>query len=170
MAGIGERKSKAGTSSVNKARSLAVDTAAEAMPELLEFYLDGNSYGVSVPDVTELMQWKASSPVPQSHACIEGIFAPRGEVYTVLDLARYFSLPPSSTPDKDILIITELGGTKAAFHVHGVEGIFTPAELGRPDDMVAGRRGVVTGIADRGGRLVSVVNLRKIIVDIMNNK
>jgi two-component system chemotaxis response regulator CheV len=36
------------------------------------------------------------------HPCVEGVFQPRDEVYTVIDLAAYLGMPPSEDATKDI--------------------------------------------------------------------
>lgn len=137
--------------------------------EVLEFLVAGNSFGINVAKITELMQAVPAQTMPNSHPCIEGIFKPRGEVYTIVNLPQYLGLPESDTPEKDIYIITGFNQMNVAFHVHGVVGIsrISWSAIEKPDVIVyGGDEGVVTGIAKVGGRIVSILDFEKIAYDI----
>ena len=69
--------------------------------EILEFIISGNSYGINVAKITELMQAQEVQEMPLAHPCVEGIFQPRNEVYTIVDLARYLGLGESDDPAKE---------------------------------------------------------------------
>ena len=45
--------------------------------EILEFTLAGNSYGINVAKIKEIITYQPVTPVPNSHPSIEGIFMPR---------------------------------------------------------------------------------------------
>lgn len=42
--------------------------------EILEFTLAGNSYGINVAKIKEIITYQPVTPVPNSHPSIEGIF------------------------------------------------------------------------------------------------
>lgn len=54
--------------------------------EVLEFMLDGNSYGINVAKIREIITYQPVTPVPNSHPSIEGIFMPRDRMITAIDL------------------------------------------------------------------------------------
>ena len=137
--------------------------------EILEFVISGNSYGINVAKITELMQIQEVQEMPLSHPCVEGVFQPRNEVYTIVDLARYLGLGVSDNPDKDILIITNFNQMNIAFHVHAVESIFRISwqDIEKPDSIIyGGQEGVVTGIAKVNDRIISILDFEKITFDI----
>ena len=137
--------------------------------EILEFIISGNSYGINVAKITELMQIQEVQRMPLSHPCVEGVFQPRNEVYTILDLAMYLGLGPSEAPEKDILIITNFNMMNIAFHVHAVESIFRISwqAIEKPDSIIyGGEEGVVTGIAKVNDRIISILDFEKITYDI----
>ncbi|MDR0858641.1 MAG: chemotaxis protein [Oscillospiraceae bacterium] len=137
--------------------------------EVLEFAIAGNQFGINVAKITELMQIHEAQPMPNSHPCIEGIFQPRNEVYTVVDLARYLNLSPSENPSKDIYIITNFNQMNVAFHVHAVESIHRISwnDIEKPDTIIyGGDEGVVTGIAKIEDHIVSILDFEKITFDI----
>jgi len=137
--------------------------------EILEFVISGNSYGINVAKITELMQIQEVQEMPLAHPCVEGIFQPRNEVYTIVDLARYLGLGVSDDPTKDIFIITNFNQMNIAFHVHAVESIFRISwnDIEKPDSIIyGGQEGVVTGIAKVNDRIISILDFEKITFDI----
>ena len=137
--------------------------------EILEFVISGNSYGINVAKITELMQIHEVQEMPLSHPCVEGVFQPRNEVYTIVDLSRYLGMGPSENPDKDIFIITNFNKMNIAFHVHAVESIFRISwqDIEKPDSIIyGGQEGVVTGIAKVNDRIISILDFEKITFDI----
>ena len=137
--------------------------------EILEFIISGNSYGINVAKITELMQIQTVQEMPLSHPCVEGVFQPRNEVYTIVDLARYLGLGESEDPAKDIFIITNFNQMNIAFHVHAVESIFRISwqDIEKPDSIIyGGQEGVVTGIAKVNDRIISILDFEKITFDI----
>jgi len=137
--------------------------------EILEFVISGNSYGINVAKITELMQVQSVQEMPLSHPCVEGVFQPRDEVYTIVDLAKYLGLGTSEFPEKDIFIITNFNQMNIAFHVHAVESIFRISwqDIEKPDSIIyGGQEGVVTGIAKVNDRIISILDFEKITFDI----
>ena len=137
--------------------------------EILEFVIAGNSYGINVAKITELMQIQEVQTMPLSHPCVEGVFQPRSEVYTIVDLAKYLGLDASEAPEKDIFIITNFNQMNIAFHVHAVESIFRISwlDIEKPDSIIyGGQEGVVTGIAKVNDRIISILDFEKITFDI----
>ena len=137
--------------------------------EILEFVISGNSYGINVAKITELMQSQSVQAMPLAHPCVEGVFQPRSEVYTIVDLSKYLGLGQSDNPEKDIFVITNFNQMHIAFHVHAVESIFRISweDIEKPDSIIyGGQEGVVTGIAKVNDRIISILDFEKITFDI----
>jgi two-component system chemotaxis response regulator CheV len=137
--------------------------------EILEFVISGNSYGINVAKITELMQIQEVQEMPLAHPFVEGVFQPRDEVYTIVNLAKYLGLGVSDNPEKDIFIITNFNQMNIAFHVHAVESIFRISwqDIEKPDSIIyGGQEGVVTGIAKVSDRIISILDFEKIAFDI----
>jgi len=137
--------------------------------EILEFVISGNSYGINVAKITELMQSQPVQAMPLAHPCVEGVFQPRSEVYTIVDLSKYLGFGPSDNPEKDIFVITNFNQMHIAFHVHAVESIFRISweDIEKPDSIIyGGQEGVVTGIAKVNDRIISILDFEKITFDI----
>ncbi len=137
--------------------------------EVLEFTIAGNAFGINVAKVRELLQYKPVQPMPRSHPNIEGVFKPRKEVITVVNLASYLGLPDSEEPERDIFIIAGFNNMNIAFHVHAVETIHRISwqAIEKPDSAIyGGQEGIVTGIAKIKGSMISIIDFEKIMVDV----
>ncbi|MCL2004453.1 MAG: chemotaxis protein [Oscillospiraceae bacterium] len=137
--------------------------------EIMEFTIAGNSFGINVAKVTEIMQYQAVKPMPNSHSSIEGVFMPRDIILTVIDLAHYMGLPGNTENSRDMLIVTSFNKMNVAFHVHTVEIIhrISWSDIEKPDTTIyGGEEGLATGIAKIGSKLITIVDFEKIVVDI----
>ena len=137
--------------------------------EVLVFDIAGNSFGINVAKVKNLMQYTEVQPMPKAHPNIEGVFKPRDIVLTVVDLAGYMGLPASEDASRDIMIITSFNQMNLAFHVHKVERIWRISwrDIEKPDPTIyGGTEGIVTGIAHIESNIVSIIDFEKIIFDI----
>ena len=137
--------------------------------EVMEFLVDGRSFGINVAKVLEIMKYEEVTPIPQSSTFVEGIFKPRNQIITVLDLAAYLGLGKSDNPERDILIITNFNRNHTAFHVHSVEIIHRISwqDIEKPDETItSGIDSIATGIARVGERLITILDFEKIMAEI----
>ncbi len=151
-----------------KESNILLETGTNEL-EILEFIIAGNSFGINVSKIVELMQAQEIQLMPRSNPFIEGVFQPRNEVYTIIDLAKYLGMPASESPEKDIYIITNFNKMSVAFHVHAVENIYriSWSDIEKPNSIIyGGTEGIVTGIAKVGNRIISILDFEKITYDI----
>ncbi len=137
--------------------------------EILEFTVGDNRYGINVAKIREILQYTPAVPVPNSDPAIEGIFMPRDEVITSINLAKVLNLPESQNPKTDLYIVTYFNNTNAAFHVHSVIGINRVSweQVLKPDSTLNGQgKGVATGIVKLDDRLIVLLDFEKIIAEI----
>ena len=90
--------------------------------EVLEFVVNGNHYGINVEKVREILSYQPVTPVPNSHPCIEGIFMPRGDIITVIDLFGALGYDRDDRSN-DFFIVTNFNNLSIAFDVEYVLGI-----------------------------------------------
>ena len=92
--------------------------------EILEFMVAGNYYGINVAKIREIISCQPLTPIPNSHANVEGAFSTRGETITVVNLARALGMKEKmDEPTQDMFLITNFNMVSTGFHVHGVVGI-----------------------------------------------
>lgn len=136
--------------------------------EILEFSVGGNYYGINVSKVREILPYKAPTPVPNTHHAVEGVFMPRGEIITIVNLSRSLglNLPSDSS---DMYIITNFNKINVGFHVQQVHGIhrLSWTQINMPDATLnSGGQGVATGIVKLGEKLIVILDFEKIVADI----
>lgn len=92
--------------------------------EVLIFRLAGQSYGVNVAKVREVILPTRATANPDQPDAVMGMFNLRGKVLPLVDLHHYFKLDHIETDEsKRRIIVTEFNGQQAAFEVDAVEHI-----------------------------------------------
>lgn len=136
---------------------------------IMEFTIAGHNFGINVAKVKEIITYCPVTPMQMSHHAIEGVFKPRDELMTVINLPKYLGLPESENTEKDIVIIADFNMMRIAFHVNTVIGIINISweSISKPDKTIyGGTEGVATGIAEYDNRLVTILDFEKIVSDI----
>lgn len=135
--------------------------------EILEFTLDGNSYGINVAKIKEIINYTPVTPVPNAHPSIEGIFMPRDTMITAIDLKN--CLQKGASEPSGLFIITNFNKLDIAFHVDQVIGIHRVswADIIKPGATVStAEDGVATGIVKIDDKLIIILDFEKIVCDI----
>ena len=135
--------------------------------EILEFTLAGNSYGINVAKIREIIPFQAITPVPNSHPSIEGIFMPRDTMITAIDLKN--CLGRGESAPNGLFIITNFNKLDIAFHVENVLGIHRVSwrDIIKPDATISTTdESVSTGIIKKDNKLIIILDFEKIVSDI----
>lgn len=136
--------------------------------EVLEFVIEGNHYGINVEKVREILQFQNITPVPNSHPCIEGIFMPRGDIITVIDLIKTLGFQNNDNRN-NFLIVTNFNNLNIAFDVQAVIGInrVSWTDVVKPDSTVSEPgSGVATGIIKNADNLLIILDFERIVEEI----
>lgn len=137
--------------------------------EILEFKVGGNSYGINVAKIKEIIPYVEPTPIPNAHPSVEGIYMPRDEITTILNLARSLNVRQSEDTSKDMYIVTNFNQLSIGFHVHSVVGIHrvTWADISKPDATINNQgTGIATGIIKLENKLIIILDFEKIVSDI----
>ncbi len=137
--------------------------------EIMEFTIGGELFGINVAKVREIMIAQDVKQMPNSHEVVEGVFKPRNEIITVIDLGKYLNIPKLNENGNDIFIVTHFNKLNLAFHVETVVGIARVSweSIKKPDRVIyGGDEGVATGIAEYQDRLITILDFEKIIAEI----
>lgn len=135
--------------------------------EVLEFTVDGQSYGMDVVMVKEILEYMPVTFVPNVHPNVEGVFMPRDKTITAIDLMR--SLNVGTSGQNGSFVVTQFGEFDVALHVQAVRGI---RRMMRSDiiDVCAGgvlnKDGYATGVVKVENRLVILLNYDRIIREV----
>lgn len=135
--------------------------------EVLEFMLDGNTYGINVAKIREIIPYEQVTPIPNAHPSIEGIFMPRDIMITAIDLKN--CLQRGASEPGGLFIVTNFNKLDIAFHVDSVIGIHRVSwkDIIRPDATVSSPSdGISTGIVKVNDKLIIILDFEKIVTDI----
>ena len=136
--------------------------------EVLEFVIRGNHYGINVEKVREILTYQEVTPIPNSHPCIEGIFMPRENIITVIDLFQALGFD-NENKKNNFFIVTNFNSLNIAFDVEQVLGInrVSWTDVVKPDSSVNGPgAGVATGIIKKPDSLLIILDFERIVEEI----
>lgn len=134
--------------------------------EVLEFTLDGNSYGINVAKIKEIINYQPVTPVPNAHPSIEGIFMPRDRMITAIDLKN--CLQRGVSQPGGLFIVTNFNKLDIAFHVDSVVGIHRVSwsDIIKTDSTVSSADSTALGIIKIEEKLIIILDFEKIVADI----
>jgi two-component system chemotaxis response regulator CheV len=137
--------------------------------EILEFEVGGNSYGINVAKIREILPYQTPTLVPNAHPCVEGIFMPRDLIITIVNLAKSLNIQVPEDYDKDMYIVTNFNNLHVGFHVNRVMGIHRVSwsDISKPDSTLnQSGKSVATGIIKLQEKLIIILDFEKIVADI----
>jgi two-component system chemotaxis response regulator CheV len=161
--------------------------------EILEFRAGGNSYGVNINDIREILPYNLKpTPMPNTHPFLEGMIMPRDFIIPIINLSASFLLnkaavnksnndydknKDNNTNDSfvkkdDMLVVTSINNLNIAFHVDSVSGIhrINASIIEKPGKkLTTQQKDVIIGIFKTEDRKIEIVDLRQIIKIINTN-
>ena len=137
--------------------------------EILEFKVGENYYGINVAKIREIISYQVPTPIPNADPRIEGIFMPRDEIISIINLAKVMIIEKVDDPANDMFIVTNFNKLNTAFHVNNVLGIHRVSwsDIIKPDSTInTAGEGMATGIIRIDGRLIIIRDFEKIVSEI----
>lgn len=128
--------------------------------------LAGESYGVEIGKVQEIIRMQPVTIVPNGPAFVEGITNLRGRVIPVLDLRKRFGLAAGAATRRSRIVVAELGEHTVGLIVDGVSEVLrVPAEAIEPPSslVTTAESAFVRGVAKLEERLVLLLDLALIL-------
>jgi purine-binding chemotaxis protein CheW len=104
--------------------------------------------------------------VPDAPACVEGIINLRGKIISVVDLRKRFGEMKIEPSRKNRILIAEIEGKMVGLIVDAASEVIRLAHAdieAPPDVFEEGEIKYVTGVGKLNGRLVILIDLRKIL-------
>lgn len=92
--------------------------------EVLVFRLNDGLYGVNVAKVREIIAKVPLTTLPNAHEAVRGVFKLRDHVHPMVDLRKFFSMPPSDDETDARVIVTEFNSERMGFLVDHVDRIY----------------------------------------------
>lgn len=94
-----------------------------AAGQYLSFTLQGQTYGVELPDVREIIGYVTPTKVPMMPAFVSGVINVRGHALPVIDLARRFGQPDTQLHLRTCVLIVEIAGHALGLLVDAVNAV-----------------------------------------------
>ena len=99
-------------------------TAAGNLDDLagkyLTFFLGGETYGIPVLKVREIISMLPITQVPQVPAYMKGVINLRGKVIPVVDLRAKFSMEPAEATSSTCIVVVQVRGTEGQAKLIGL--------------------------------------------------
>lgn len=132
------------------------------------FRLSGETYGVNVMQVQEVLRYTEIAPVPGAPDYVLGIINLRGNVVTVLDTRNRFSLNTGEVTDATRIVIVEAEEHVVGLLVDSVAEVvyLRQSEIENPPN--AGHEEsarFIQGVCNKNDELLILVELEKILTD-----
>ncbi len=132
------------------------------------FRLDGETYGVNVMQVREVLRYTEIAPVPGAPTYVLGIINLRGNVVTVIDSRHRFGLVPGEVTDNTRIVVIE-----AEKHVVGilVDSVAEVVYLRLSEIETAPNVGndesakFIQGVCHKNNELLILIELDKLLTD-----
>lgn len=145
-----------------------VDNKEGPVLQWVTFLLDGETYGVNVMQVQEVLRYTEIAPVPGAPGYVLGIINLRGNVVTVIDTRNRFGLPPADITDNSRIVIIE-----AESHVVGIlvdavaEVVYLKASEVETAPNVGNEESAkfIQGVCNKDDQLLILVELDKMLTE-----
>jgi purine-binding chemotaxis protein CheW len=149
--------------------------APAALPgKYLVITIGGESYGIPVTKVRQIVRLLPITPVANMPPHVRGVINLRGRIVPLVDLRRRFGLPVVADHDRTCIVVTEIGGGPVAARrlyalvVDGVEEVarFAAEDIEPPPDFggVIDAR-FITGMAKAGSGVRTLIDIDMIAAD-----
>lgn len=136
--------------------------------ELLIFKLENCSYGVNVSKVKEIIKYTHITPLVGSDERILGVFMPRDEIITAVDLRKCIYGVDSVPNDKDLFIVCHFNNLTTAFQVDSVSNIMRInwKEIISPNSILNDDTSIITGIIKMNDDIISILDFEALMTSI----
>ncbi len=143
------------------------DDNREPVVRFITFNMAGETYGLNVNQVREILRLNEFFPVPGAPEYVLGITNLRGNVITVIDARMRFGLPAVEYSDSARMIVVELNGeTAAAVVVDSVSDVIDVPESSIDSTLKVNMNGdsrYTNGVVTHSDSLTILLNIESFI-------
>ena len=150
------------------ATNVSSKASEDPILQWVTFKLMGETYGINVMQVQEVLRYSEIAPVPGAPPYVLGIINLRGNVVTVIDTRHRFGLEPGDVNDNTRIVIIE-----ADKHVVGilVDSVAEVVYLRQSEIETAPNVGndesakFIQGVCHKNNELLILIELDKLLTD-----
>src|SRR3954465_13630295 len=125
------------------------------------------AYGVAITSLHEIVRVPEITAVPDAPDYLEGVITLRGKIVSVMDLRKRFGENQAGVDKNNRILVVEHERRLAGLIVDSASEVLKiPADADEPPPAVFQEGGLncVTGLGKVGGRLVVLLDMRKLLV------
>lgn len=141
--------------------------AEQVERQFVVFRLSGESYGLDISKVKEIINLQTITAVPNTAEFIEGIINLRGQVIPVYNLRAKFGMPANEPDRQTRIIVVEVGDLPVGVIVDGVSEVLNVSAdiIEPPSPAIATNlnENFIAGIAKFDERLVILLHLEQVM-------
>lgn len=135
--------------------------------EILEFIAGGNSYGVDISDIREILPNENNiTKIPNSYPSIEGIIMPRDFLIPIVNVAKSLNLSENLENKNKMIIVSSINDLNIGFLVTSVVGMHrtNTGNITKPGKKLTTTvKESITGILNLENKKIEILELREII-------
>ena len=139
---------------------------SDSMIQLVCFKLAEEEYAVNIIDIQEVIRVKKITHIPQTPNFALGVINLRGNIIPVFDLRTWLKLPQKGFDHKTKIIVANIGGNQVFSLL--VDAVIENVTLGHsqidaaPSIKMSVNKECVTGLGELEGRMITILNLKKV--------
>jgi purine-binding chemotaxis protein CheW len=134
--------------------------------QLVVFCLAGETYGIDISSVHEIIRMQTITEVPRTPDFVEGVINLRGRIVPVMDLRKRFGLHLGEKTANSRVIVVEVNGVTVGMIVDAVSEVLRlpEASIEPPPPMFTGVDvAYLQGVGKWQERLIILLNLDKVL-------
>ncbi|NLW06859.1 MAG: chemotaxis protein CheW [Clostridia bacterium] len=143
---------------------MATERIAET--QVVVFQLAGETYGIDINHVQEIIRMQNITEIPGTSTFIEGVINLRGRIIPVIDLRKRFNLPLADNTQNTRIIVVEMGQMTVGMVVDSVSEVLRlpTASIEPPPPMICGIDvAYLQGVGKQDDRLIILLELDKVL-------
>ncbi len=143
-------------------------TSDDPVLQWVTFRLAGETYGINVMQVQEVLRYTEIAPVPGAPGYVLGIINLRGNVVTVIDTRNRFGLESGEMTDNTRIVIIETEGHVIGVLVDSVAEVvyLRQSEVENAPNVGNDERAkFIQGVCHKNDELLILIELNKLLTD-----
>lgn len=146
---------------------MAQDRRGKEEIQLVVFRIGEEEFGVDINQVREIVKLVSITRMPKAPVFIEGVVNLRGQIITVIDLAKRLDLPSKGRTETSRIMVVEVGGNVVGMVVDSVSEVLRLSTTDIEDTPSLIETEVheryLRGVGKIGDRLLILLDLKQIL-------
>ncbi len=146
--------------------TLVKETSSQAPQQFLTFSLCDQEFGIEILRVQEIKNYSRVTPIPNSPPNVKGVMNLRGTVIPIVDLRNTLGMPSAEYDKFTVIVVVNIESRVVGLVVDAVSDVMdvNQSDIEVPPTLSSETcTSVVNGIAKAGDRLITLLNIGKLI-------